>query len=46
MLLKLEFKQQRITDEIMKYKDLLDEGVITKKEFSIKKEELLRKAIK
>ena len=31
---------------ILKYKDLLDEGIITTEEFCIKEEELLRKAIK
>lgn len=36
-------EQQSVTDEIMKYKDLLDEGIITEKEFSIKEKELLRK---
>lgn len=46
MLLELEIKQQSIKDEIMKYKDLLDEGIITEKEFLIKKEELLWKIIK
>jgi len=35
-LLELEGNQQRVTDEIMKYKELLDEGIITDKEFSIK----------
>lgn len=43
MLLALGGKQQSITDEIMKYKDLLDDGIITEKEFLIKKEELLWK---
>lgn len=43
IVLKLRGKQQCITDEIMKYKDLLDEGIITEKEFLIKKEELLWK---
>ena len=46
MLLELGGKQQSITGEIMKYKDLLDEGIITEKEFLIKKEELLWKIIK
>ena len=41
MSLELEWNQQRVTDEIMKYKELLDEGIITKKEFSVKEEELL-----
>ena len=34
-------KQQKVKDEIMKYKDLLDEGIITEKEFLIKEELLL-----
>jgi hypothetical protein len=46
MLLELEIKQQSIKDEITKYKDLLDEGIITEKEFLIKQEELLWKIIK
>ena len=46
MLLKLESKHQSAIDEIMKYKELLDEGIITEKEFSIKEKELLRKIIK
>lgn len=46
MLLESEDKQQRITDEIRKYKELLDERIITEEEFPIKKKELLRKAIK
>ena len=46
MLLESEDKKQRTTDEIMKYKELLDEGIITKEEFSIKEKELLRKANK
>ena len=41
MLLELEWNQQRVTAEIMKYKELLDEGIITEKEFSIKEKELL-----
>ena len=41
MLLGLEGKKQRVTDEIMKYKELLDEGIITEEEFSIKEKELL-----
>jgi len=32
---------KKLTDEIMKYKELLDEGIITEEEFSIKEEELL-----
>ena len=46
MLLELEGKQQKVTDEIMKYKELLDEKIITEEEFSIKEKELLRKTIK
>jgi len=46
MLMELEGQQQNVTDEIMKYKELLDEGIITEKEFSIKKKELLKKRIK
>ncbi|WP_443663231.1 SHOCT domain-containing protein [Clostridium sp.] len=42
----LEWNQQRVTAEIMKYKELLDEGIITEEEFSIKEKELLRKLIK
>lgn len=41
MLLDLEWNQQRVTAEIMKYKELLDEGIITEEEFSIKEKELL-----
>ena len=39
-------EQQIVTDEIMKYKELLDEGIITEEEFSIKEKELLRKTNK
>ncbi|MCB2295666.1 SHOCT domain-containing protein [Clostridium algoriphilum] len=39
--MELERKQQRVTDEIMQYKELLDDGIITEEEFSIKKKELL-----
>ena len=46
MLMELVGQQQKVTDEIMKYKELLDEGIITEEEFSIKKKELLRKRIK
>lgn len=46
MILELDDKQQSIKDEIMKYKDLLDEGIIIEKEFLIKQEELLQKIIK
>jgi len=35
--------QQNVTDEIMKYKELLDEKIITEEEFSTKEKELLRK---
>lgn len=45
MEMDLEGKLQKVTDEIMKYKELLDDGIITEKEFSIKKKELLRKRI-
>jgi len=46
MLLELEWTQKRVTAEIMKYKELLDEGIITEEEFSIKKKELLSKLTK
>ena len=46
IVLELEGNKQRVTDEIMKYKELLDEGIITQEEFSIKEKELLRKTIK
>lgn len=36
-------QQESITNEIMKYKELLDEGILTEKEFTIKEKELLRK---
>lgn len=36
-------QQQSVTNEIMKYKELLDEGILTEKEFTIKEKELLRK---
>ena len=42
-MLESKDKEQGITDEIMKYKELLDEGIITEEEFSIKKKKLLRK---
>ena len=42
-VLALEWTQELLEDEIMKYKELLDEGIITKEEFSIKEKELLRK---
>gem|GEM_PF-5505990 len=41
--MKLEWNQQRVTADIMKYKELLDDGIITEEEFSIKEKELLRK---
>ena len=41
MLLELEWTEQKVTAEIMKYKELLDEGIITEEEFSIKEKELL-----
>ncbi|MCB2294484.1 hypothetical protein LGK95_13290 [Clostridium algoriphilum] len=44
--MELEWTQQIVTDEIMKYKELLDEGIITKEEFFVKEEELLRKIAK
>ena len=43
MLLEIEWNQQRVKMEIMKYKELLDDGIITEEEFSIKEKELLRK---
>lgn len=33
MLLELEWNQQRVTAEIMKYKELLDEGIITEEKY-------------
>lgn len=39
-------EQQSVKDEIMKYKELLDEGIITEGEFFIKEKELSRKTIK
>ncbi|HEY8805336.1 MAG TPA: hypothetical protein VIM42_09590 [Clostridium sp.] len=44
--MELEWNQQRVTAEIMKYKELLTEGIITEEEFSIKEKELLRKLLK
>ena len=41
ILLELEDKKQKITDEIMEYKELVDEKIITEEEFSIKEKELL-----
>lgn len=35
--------QQNVADEIMQYKELLDEGIITEEEYSIKEKELLRR---
>ena len=34
--------QQNVIGEIMKYKELLDEKIITEEEFSIKEKELIR----
>ena len=39
--LELEGKQQIVEDEIMKYRELVNEGIITEDEFSVKEEELL-----
>ena len=39
-------EQQSIEDEIMKYKELLDERIITEEEFTIKEKQLLRKSNK
>jgi hypothetical protein len=36
-------EQQSVTDEIMKYKELLDELIITEEEFTIKEKDLVRK---
>ncbi len=41
MILELEWTQELVETEIMKYKDLLDEEIITEKEFFIKEKELL-----
>jgi hypothetical protein len=41
MLLGVEEKKQKVTDEIMEYKELVDEKIITEEEFSIKEKELL-----
>ena len=41
MLLGVEEKKQKITDDIMEYKELVDEKIITEEEFSIKEKELL-----
>ena len=43
---RLEKLGEPMSDEIMKYKDLLDEGIITEEEFSIKEKDFLRKTIK
>ncbi|MBU3161571.1 hypothetical protein KPL37_17835 [Clostridium frigoris] len=40
--MELEWNQQRVTAEIMKYKELLDDRIITEKEFAIKEKELLK----
>jgi len=44
-VLELEWTQ-KIENEIMKYKELLDGLIITDEEFSIKKKELLKKITK
>ena len=41
MLLGVEEKKQKLTKDIIKYKDLVDEKIITQEEFSIKEKELL-----
>ena len=41
MLLGVKEKKQKITDDIIEYKELVDEKIITEEEFSIKEEELL-----
>jgi hypothetical protein len=46
MLLKLEWNQQRVTAEIMNYRELVNKKIITEEEFSIKKKKLLKKLIK
>ena len=46
MILELEWTQELVETEIMKYKELLDEKIITEKEFFIKEKELLRKITK
>jgi len=45
-VLELEWTQEIVKNEIMKYKELLDGLIITDGEFSIKKNELLRKITK
>jgi len=44
--LELEWTQEIVENEIMKYKELLDQLIITEGEFSIKKKELLIKITK
>jgi len=44
--LELEWNQEIVMDEIMKYRDLANEGIITEEEFSVKEKELLIKLIK
>ncbi|MBU3182187.1 hypothetical protein [Clostridium psychrophilum] len=39
--MKLENKQELLEDEIMKYRVLANEEIITEEEFSVKEEELL-----
>ena len=34
--------QQSVIDEIKKYKELLEEGIITEKEFTIKENEIIQ----
>ena len=45
-VLELEWTQEIVENEIMKYKELLDQLIITEGEFSIKKKELLIKITK
>jgi len=45
-VLELEWTQELVENEIMKYKELLDGLIITDEEFSIKKKELLKKITK
>lgn len=46
MLLKLEWNQQRVTAEIMNYRELVNKKIITEEEFSTKKKKLIKKLIK
>ena len=39
--MELEWTQEIVENEVMKYKELLDDGIITEEEFSVKEEELL-----